>query len=254
VLLDEQSPKRRPADATVRIGTAWAIPDVLRSLGADPAEVLAKAGMDLALFSDPDNLISFSARGSLIRVCVDATGCRHFGLLIGQQGGLHSLGLVGLLAKNSVDVATAIQSLVRYFSVHSRGSVTRLEVDGDVALLSFSVLQPDIEAVDQACDVGGIGLAQSPSDAVGCGCHRPVLRRRPVQKIAPGRSRGQGPWQEWWRRRDSLSAPFGTGWTMPSSWQARMRGVLSAAPALVRARPPANPSARPPATRRSASL
>ncbi len=152
VLVNEQSTKTRPAEATVRIGTAWAIPDVLRSLGADPAEVLAKAGLDLALFNDPDNLISFAARGRLIRHCVNETGCPHFGLLVGQRGGLHSLGLVGLLAKNSVDVATALQSLVGYFSAHSRGSVTRLGIDGDVALLSFSVTQPDIEAVDQACD------------------------------------------------------------------------------------------------------
>ncbi len=151
-LVNEQPARRRLADATVRIGTSWAIPDILRSLGSDPAEVLARAGLDLALFSDPDNLISFAARGRLLSHCVDATGCPHFGLLIGQQGGLHSLGLVGLLAKNSVDVATALQSLIGYFSAHSRGSVTRLEVDDDVALLSFSVIQPDIEAVDQVCD------------------------------------------------------------------------------------------------------
>jgi AraC-like DNA-binding protein len=108
--------------------------------------------MDLAIFSDPDNLISFAARGRLIRICVEATGCPHFGLLVGQRGGLHSLGLVGLLAKNSVDVATALHNLIGFFAAHSRGSVTRLEVDGDVAQLSFSVIQPDIEAVDQACD------------------------------------------------------------------------------------------------------
>jgi AraC-like DNA-binding protein len=152
MLLDEQSPKKRRAEATVRIGTAFAIPDVLKSLGADPAEVVARAGLDLALFSDPDNLISFAARGRLLSHCVDATGCPHFGLLVGQRGGLHSLGFVGLLAKNSVDVATALKNLIGFFSAHSRGSVTRLEVDGDVALLSFSVIQPDIEAVDQACD------------------------------------------------------------------------------------------------------
>jgi len=152
VAVNGQSTRKHPSDTPVRVASAWAIPEVLRSLGADPAEVLVRAGLDSALFSDPDNLISFTARGRLLRHCVDATGCPHFGLLVGQQGGLHSLGLVGLLAKNSVDVATALQSLVGFFSAHSRGSVTRLEIDGDLAQLSFSVHQPDVEAVDQMCD------------------------------------------------------------------------------------------------------
>jgi hypothetical protein len=33
----------------IRIGTGQAIPAVIASLGADPAEVLAEAGFDLAL-------------------------------------------------------------------------------------------------------------------------------------------------------------------------------------------------------------
>ncbi len=39
--------QRNPSDATLRIGATMALPGVLRSLGADPAEVLAEAGFDL---------------------------------------------------------------------------------------------------------------------------------------------------------------------------------------------------------------
>jgi AraC-like DNA-binding protein len=139
-------------DATVRIASAWSIPDVLRSLGADPAGVLSSAGFDRTLFDDRDNVISFAARGRLLKRCVEATRCPHFGLLVGQRGGLHSLGLVGLLAKNSVDVGTALQSLVGYFFAHTRGSAIRLEVDGGHAMLTFDVYQPNVDAVDQTCD------------------------------------------------------------------------------------------------------
>jgi hypothetical protein len=38
-----------PGEATARIGDAAAVPAVLRSLGADPAEVVAEAGFDLEL-------------------------------------------------------------------------------------------------------------------------------------------------------------------------------------------------------------
>jgi hypothetical protein len=87
------------------------LPALLRRLGADPAAIVAEAGFDLDVFDDPDNLVSFAARGRLMRQCVTATGCAHFGLLVGQRSGLHHLGLVGLLAKYSPDVGMALRSL-----------------------------------------------------------------------------------------------------------------------------------------------
>jgi len=139
-------------DATVRIGSVWAIPELLRELGADPAAVMLDAGLDPTLFDDRQNLVSLAARGRLLEYCVKATGCRHFGLLVGQRGGLHTLGLVGLLAKNSPDVGTALRNLVGYFRLHLRSAVTSLEVDGDVAMLSYDVLQPDLEGIEQTYD------------------------------------------------------------------------------------------------------
>jgi hypothetical protein len=50
-------------EATARIGVAAAIPAVLMNLGADPAEVLAEAGVDHKLVDDPDDLVSYAARG-----------------------------------------------------------------------------------------------------------------------------------------------------------------------------------------------
>ena len=59
----------RRNDATVRIGGTTDIPEVLRSLGADPATVLAEAGFDLKLFDDPETLVSFAARNRLMAHC-----------------------------------------------------------------------------------------------------------------------------------------------------------------------------------------
>lgn len=139
-------------DATVRIGSVWAIPELLRELGADPAAVLRDAGLEPTLFDDRQNLVSFAARGRLFEHCVRATGCRHFGLLVGQRGGLQTLGLVGLLGKNSPDVGTALRNLVGYFRFHQRAAVTGLEVDGDVAMLTYDLLQPDLEGLEQTYD------------------------------------------------------------------------------------------------------
>lgn len=144
--------KRRPADSTVHMGTALAIPAILRSLGANPEEVLAEVGYDLKLFDDPENRISLAAHNHIVGHCATRTGCPHFGLLVGQQDGLHSFGLVGLLVKYSPDVGTALRSFVRYLHLHVRGATTDLVVDGGTAMLTYEIHEPGIEAVDQVGD------------------------------------------------------------------------------------------------------
>jgi AraC-like DNA-binding protein len=144
--------KHAPEKATVRIGVASAVPTVLRSLGADPAKVVAEAGFDLEVFEDPDNLISYAARGRLLSRCVARTGCKHFGLLLGQQGRLSSFGLVGFLVQHSPDVGTALGSLVRYLHLHVRGAVPSLTVHGKSAVLGYDIYEPQVEATDQIGD------------------------------------------------------------------------------------------------------
>lgn len=125
---------------------------MLRRLGVDPSAVLAEAGIDSTLFDNPDNRISLAARGRLFSRCVAATGCRHFGLLVGQQARLNSLGLVGLLAKYSPDVGTALRSLVRFFHLHNRGAAIELAAAGDRTVLGFGAHAPRVEAADQIGD------------------------------------------------------------------------------------------------------
>jgi AraC-like DNA-binding protein len=128
------------------------IPDVLRDLGADPAAVCAAAGVDCKLFDDPANLISYRLASHLFRVCAQRTGCAHFGLLKGQKSGLDGLGLIGLLAKQSPDVGTALRSLARYVHLHIQGSATILEVRDRLAILSYEIQDPGAEARDQVAD------------------------------------------------------------------------------------------------------
>ena len=151
--------------ATVRVGSVLAIPAVLRSLGVDPAEVLAEQGLESTLFDSPDNRISQAARSRLLAHCAARTGCPHFGLLVCEQVGLSSLGLVGLLAKYSPDVATALRSIVRYLHLHSRGAAMELVVDGEQALLTLGL--PDFVATEQLGDGGTAMLLNIMRDLCG---------------------------------------------------------------------------------------
>jgi AraC-like DNA-binding protein len=144
--------------STVRLGLVAAIPEVLASLGADPAEVLGEIGLDPKLFADPEHRISYLARGRLLAHCVQRSGCAHFGLLVGQRASLRSFGLIGLLARSAPDAGSALRSLVRHFHYQARGAVLALEVDGDLAVLSYASYQPQAVATDQVGD-GAMAIA-----------------------------------------------------------------------------------------------
>jgi AraC-like DNA-binding protein len=139
-------------NAIVSVSGPAAIPAVLRRLGHDPATILVEAGLDPTLFDDTDNLIPLSGLGHLLTLCVARTGCEEFGLLVGQQGGLHSLGLVGLLARYAPDVSTALRRLGEYMYLHHGGTLTTVKAEGDTATLSYAIHQPNVESTDQIGD------------------------------------------------------------------------------------------------------
>jgi AraC-like DNA-binding protein len=150
--MDRPIVRRASQRATAHISGVAAIPAVLESLGARPAEVYAEAGVDLALFDDPENLISLADLGRLVKVCVASTGCQHFGLLVGQRGGLQSLGLVGLVVRFSPDVVTAMRRLSRYLHLYHGGQITALVEDEGAAILTYDLYEPGTEAADQIGD------------------------------------------------------------------------------------------------------
>lgn len=142
----------------LRIGATIGLPEVLITLGADPSEVLAEVGINLSLFDNPNNQISYLARGRLMAHCATRTRCPHFGLLVGQRAGLGGFGLVGLLAKYSPDVESALHSLSRYMHLHVRGANANLAMESDFALLEYQIYQKRAHGNDQVGD-GAVAVA-----------------------------------------------------------------------------------------------
>ena len=82
-----------------------AIPSLLSEFGVDPIAVLEKAGLDERSLADPDGWMSFDTAGRLLNECIAATGCPHFGLLLGQRFSPATLGVVFQLMKHAGLVA-----------------------------------------------------------------------------------------------------------------------------------------------------
>ncbi len=144
--------QRKTQNPVVRMAAVLSIPDILRSLGADPQQVLAELGYDLKLFADAETRVSYAIRNRIVAHCAARTGCPHFGLLVGQQNGLHTFGLVGLLVKYAPDVGSAMRSFIRYLHLHVQGASLNLSVEGDSAMLTWSVHEPGLEALDHTGD------------------------------------------------------------------------------------------------------
>jgi len=140
------------SNSVLRIATVHGLPDVLRDLGQDPSRVLDNLGYERSLFDDADNRITLAERGRLLECCAQASGCPHFGLLVGQKDGLVQLGLVGLLARHAPDVRTALQRLIRHFHLHAQGVEIDLAVDGGRALFSYAISDEGVAGIDQAGD------------------------------------------------------------------------------------------------------
>jgi len=139
-------------NARVRLGATLGLIPVLESLGADPKRLLTEAGADVSLFDNPENWVSYAARNHWVAYCVERTGCRHLGLLVGQRNDLHALGLIGLLAKHSPDVESALRTLVRHFDLHLRGGTATFNAEGRSAMLGYESWVPGVEANDQIED------------------------------------------------------------------------------------------------------
>ena len=133
---------------TTRVGGMKAVIKVMTDLGFEAEPPIRQVGLDQAALSDPDMILPSSIFGKLFGQCVKTTKCDHFGLLVGAEGSLAWLGRLGFVARNSLNVELALQSLSKYFYHHDRSVVLVLRQASGQAILSYDLLFA-MEAQDQ---------------------------------------------------------------------------------------------------------
>ena len=144
--------------ATAKIRNIAAIPPTLAELGVDPSAVLRRAGLDPNLFSDPENIMPYTALGRLLTESVKATGCESFGLRVGVSTKASSLGLTSLVSINAPTVRDALQVIVDTLKTSETGGTTFLDVRDGLAAFGYAVTAPGVESADQIVD-GSIAIA-----------------------------------------------------------------------------------------------
>lgn len=173
--------------ATIKVRNASAVPEVLRELGADVAQVLQSAGIEPEVFSNPENTLPFSALSRLVSECVKATGCEDFGLRCGAKRGATAIGLAGLVSINSPTVRDGLQVIVANLKASNTGARVVFDVRNAIASLAYVITAPNIESADQISDAAIARLYKTMRELCGRGW-RPshvFLTRIPPRNLQP---------------------------------------------------------------------
>ena len=211
-----------PADAFVRVGPLMSVPGLLHKFDCSPEQILGDAGLNLAQFEDPDTEISFLAGSRMLAYCVTATGCQHFGLLMGEQAGSSSLGLAGFILRFAPNVGAALQALLRHLELHDQGGTPVLSTDGEISSLGYAIHLPDIEAAYTIYDL---------SIAMACNIMRDLCGQtwNPTQVLLA-------------RRRPADLAPYKRFFRAPLRFDAEQNAVTFPTPLLDHALTSADPA------------
>ncbi len=138
---------------TVRVGPLMSIPAILLEFGCRQESVFEQSGLDPAQFGEPDNEVPFVSASRLLDACVAATGCKHFGLLMGERAHPSSLGVAGFMLQASPDVGTALHTLLHHLDLHDRGGILTLEKKGKTVFTGYAICISEVAAADQIYDL-----------------------------------------------------------------------------------------------------
>ena len=137
----------------IRVGGILAVPSILSELGVRPELAFTRAGVDPALFEDPEAHIALDAVGRLLDICVTLTKTNHFGLLVGERFDLNALGPLGYLMRNSPTIGDALRSLLLHLHLRDRGAAPVLMSLGpNDSILGYSVYRHDTPGLAQIYD------------------------------------------------------------------------------------------------------
>jgi len=145
-----------PADAVAgtwqRVGPLSGLRAVLRDAGVDPNPIFLAAGLPADSLDDPEALIPYAAMGRLLDASVRLGNVPLIGLLVGQRARVEALGLVGCLMRNAPTLGDAIGDLVSNYPRYVRGGVPVFLNTSDPAILTYTIYDEDVVAIDQIYD------------------------------------------------------------------------------------------------------
>jgi AraC-like DNA-binding protein len=135
------SDKNNSDKREVSISLSEAVIDTARSLGvSDTAALIADAGIDKALFDQPDNRIPFVQQQSLWELAIERAASPTFGLHFARNVQATHFGLLGYMIMNCQTISDCLEAIVKYQFLSGQGGEFSLErTDNSTALCYVAV-------------------------------------------------------------------------------------------------------------------
>ncbi|NYG49708.1 hypothetical protein GGD67_007207 [Bradyrhizobium sp. IAR9] len=112
-------------------------PEIARSVGLDPKQMMRKARLPLACLDKPDTPIAVAGLRRLLELSAETSGAEDFGLRLAERGGLTNFGAVGLIVREQATVGEAIDAFSRFIHIHHDGM--RLDVARDRQIVTVTL-------------------------------------------------------------------------------------------------------------------
>ena len=126
-----------------------ALPQVLRGLGVDLADVLDAARLPASIFDDSENLVAYQDLGRLLAVSARLSKCDHIALLVAQRVRLVDMGLAGQAALCGENVGDGLKRFVSHFTLQNTAATVSLTTSGGFTRLVYAIAAPDIADTEQ---------------------------------------------------------------------------------------------------------
>jgi AraC-like DNA-binding protein len=111
--------------------------ELVAELGADPAELLARAHLRPEAVGDHDSFVSYRSVIAVLEAGAQATGAGDFGRRLAIRQGLEILGPLGVAARTAPTVGAALQSIEQYMTVYSPALAVGVRATPEDALATF---------------------------------------------------------------------------------------------------------------------
>lgn len=135
----------------VRIAAISHYTELLESLGQNPTQLLVRNGFDANFFDEKtvDQYIDYAQVEHLLQLAASASGCEHFGALLGSKQSIHFLGPLALVLMHAQTLRQALELFEQLFAYHvQEGSIVSVSNYGKLSSLTYTVTA-DLPSVNQ---------------------------------------------------------------------------------------------------------
>jgi AraC-like DNA-binding protein len=146
----------------LRARNLWGFPDLVRELGGDPEELLARFHIPVRVDEDPESFISFRSAAHLVETTAEELACPDFALRLSRWQGLDVLGPIAVIARNEPTVRDGLLAVARFLDVHSPALKLEVETSARGEDLSFvyEINEPGLAQLRQCYELSMANFAR----------------------------------------------------------------------------------------------